>query len=78
AYIGWMAITWLHWPLVPVILLVLAGSALLGLALERLAVRPFARAGSTILLLTTIAAGLIIDNAAQVIWGPQTQALPNP
>jgi len=78
AFIGWMAITWLHWPLVPVILLVLAGSALLGLALERLAVRPFARAGSTILLLTTIAAGLIIDNAAQVIWGPQTQALPNP
>jgi len=41
-------------------------------------VRPFAQAGSTILLLTTIAVGLILDNAAQLIWGPQTQALPNP
>jgi len=78
AYIGWMAITWFGWPLLPAIGLVLAGSALLGLLLERFAVRPFAQAGSTILLLTTIAAGLILDNAAQVIWGPQTQALRNP
>ena len=78
AYIGWMAITWWGWPLFPAIALVLAGSALLGLLLERVAVRPFARQGSTILLLTTIAAGLILDNAAQVIWGPQTQALRNP
>lgn len=78
AYIGWMAIAWLHWPLVPAILLVLAGSAAIGLLVERAAVRPFARAGSTILLLTTIAVGLIMDNAAQIIWGPQTQALRSP
>ncbi|WP_043714000.1 ABC transporter permease [Symbiobacterium thermophilum] len=78
AFVGWMAVTWLGLPLLPTLLLVLVASALLGLAVERVAIRPFAGSGRTVLLLTTIAAGLVLEQAAQLIWGPETKAFHTP
>src|SRR5882757_9460284 len=44
AYIGWSSATWLHTPLPVTIAIVLAGSALLGVAIERVGLRPLAGA----------------------------------
>lgn len=78
AFVGWMAVTWLNWPLLPTILLVLAASALVGIAVERVAVRPFSQSGRTVLLLSTIAVALVLDQGAQLLWGPETKAFHSP
>jgi len=78
AFVGWMAVTWFGLPLLPALVVVLAASALLGLLVERVAIRPFGGAGRTVLLLSTIAAGLILEQAAQLIWGPETKAFHTP
>ncbi|MEW8978068.1 MAG: ABC transporter permease [Symbiobacterium sp.] len=78
AFVGWMAVTWFGLPLLPTLGLVLAASALLGLLVERVAIRPYTGSGRTVLLLTTIAAGLILEQAAQLIWGPETKAFHAP
>lgn len=78
AYVGWMAIARFHLPLVPAFALVVVVSALLGIALERIAIRPFSKTGRTVLLLSTIAVALIIDQSAQLIWGPETKAFHSP
>lgn len=78
AFVGWMAVTWLGLPLLPTFLIVVAASALLGVLIERIAIRPFGRTGRTVLLLSTIAVGLILDQAAQLVWGPETKAFHSP
>src|ERR1700734_3225736 len=45
AYIGGTCITYLHTPLAVTMLIVLAGCALLGIAIERIGLRPLAGAG---------------------------------
>jgi branched-chain amino acid transport system permease protein len=61
-------------PAMAAIPIVLGALAILGIALERVAVRPLARhragsAGSLAWILTTLGFGLILQNTATVAWG---------
>lgn len=60
---------------VPVTLLLCAG---LGLAVERWAVRPFARDGSNAWLLSTIALGIIAENLAMLTFGKEVRGYSSP
>src|ERR1700751_6300828 len=57
------AVTW-HWPPVLAILFALALCAVWGVAVERIAVRPFVRRGSNAWLMATVALGIILVNVA--------------
>lgn len=74
AYVGWIAVTQLHLPLPVALVLVPLATALLGVVVERVAVRPFSRSGRTVLLLSTIAVAMVLDQGAQLLFGPETKA----
>jgi branched-chain amino acid transport system permease protein len=78
AYIGWTCVTYLHTPLPATMLIVLAGGALLGIAIERVGLRPLANAPRIAPLLATIGIGLVLDQALQLIYTPDPRALPDP
>jgi branched-chain amino acid transport system permease protein len=59
------------WPFVPAALAALALCALYGVIVERLAVRPFARRGSSAWLMATVALGIIADNAVLFTFGKE-------
>ena len=59
------------WPFVPAALAALALCALYGVVVERLAVRPFARRGSSAWLMATVALGIIADNAVLFTFGKE-------
>jgi branched-chain amino acid transport system permease protein len=65
-----LAVT-LGWPFVPAALAALALCALYGVVVERLAVRPFARRGSSAWLMATVALGIIADNAVLFTFGKE-------
>ena len=60
--------------LIFIFLLIFLGG--LGIILERVAVRPVAKAGLSFVL-TTMGFGMIIENAAVVIWGNYAQPFPS-
>jgi branched-chain amino acid transport system permease protein len=78
AYIGWTCVTYLHTPLPVTMLIVLAGCALLGIAIERIGLRPLAGAARIAPLLATIGIGLVLDQLLQLIFTPDPRALPDP
>jgi branched-chain amino acid transport system permease protein len=62
------------WPLaVPAAVALLAG---FGVALERFAVRPFLRRGSMGWVMSTLAVGIIVENAALLVFGKSPRGLP--
>ncbi len=63
------------WLAVP---LVLVACALLGMLIERVVVRPFARDGSVSWLLSTIALGIIAENLVRLTFGKESRSLPSP
>jgi len=65
------------WPLAVAVLGALAASAAFGLLVERVAVRPFFRAGSPVWLLSTIALGIIAENVAMLTFGRDARAFPS-
>jgi branched-chain amino acid transport system permease protein len=65
------------WPLAVALLATLAASAVFGLLVERVAVRPFFRAGSPVWLLSTIALGIIAENVAMLTFGRDARAFPS-
>ena len=65
------------WPLAVAILAALLGAAAFGLVVERVAVRPFFRAGSPVWLLSTIALGIIVENVAMLAFGRDARAFPS-
>ena len=65
------------WPFAPTVAVTLLALALLGVFVERVAVRPFLRAGSIAWLLSTIALGIIAENAAMLLFGKDTRAFPS-
>lgn len=76
SYAGWVAVSLLGWPLWAAIPAAAAAGAVLGLALERLAVRPFQKSPHVASLLATIGAGMIIDNLAEAIFSPNPKSFP--
>ena len=59
------------------IVVTLVVSALFGLLIERFAVRPFARDGSIAWLLSTIAAGIILENVVMLTFGKEARRYPS-
>jgi branched-chain amino acid transport system permease protein len=56
-----------------------AVGAALGVLLERIAIRPALRTGSTVSwILATVALGIVARNAAERLWGTDDQAFPAP
>lgn len=78
AYVGWLLVTKFHLPLAAAIPASMAASALLGVIIERFAVRPFEKSARIAPLLATVGVGLILDQVAQLVYGPFTQAFSHP
>ena len=75
AYALYVGLGWPFWIALPVTLVALA---LLGVIVERIAVRPFLKARSIAWLLATIAVGIIGENLAMILFGKDARAFPSP
>ena len=78
AYVGWICITQLHWPFLLTVPTVLIVSAVLGVAIERLALRPLHGSSRIAPLLATIGLSLVLDQIVQLVFTPNPRALPSP
>ena len=78
AVVAYGAFVGLGWPFWPSVLATLVALALYGVVIERVAVRPFFRAASPAWLLSTIACGIIAENAAMLLFGKDARAFPSP
>jgi branched-chain amino acid transport system permease protein len=76
AYLGWLMLTVVHAPLWAALPAAVAGSALIGLLVERFAVRPFGNSARVAPLLATLGAGMILDGAAERLFSPNPQPFP--
>jgi branched-chain amino acid transport system permease protein len=77
AYIGWTAITYLHTPLPATMLIVFAACALVGMAIERLGLRPLQGRARIAPLLATIGISFVLDQLVQLVFSPQPRAVPS-
>ncbi|MFH1059454.1 MAG: branched-chain amino acid ABC transporter permease [Pseudomonadota bacterium] len=64
-------------PLPLAFLLTVAGAALIGAALERLAIRPAQSREITVLIFITVAASVLMRGVFKEIWGKQALAVPS-
>ena len=67
--------TTLGWPIGLAIVFALALCALWGVLIERVAVRPFVRAGSNAWLMSTIALGIILEHTVMFTFGKEPHSL---
>ena len=74
AYALYVGLGWPFWVALPITLVALA---LLGVIVERVAVRPFLQARSIAWLLATIAVGIIGENVAMLLFGKDARAFPS-
>lgn len=79
AFFGLTLYATLNLPFPVAMLLAMLGAALLGLAMERLILRPMARrrARDINLLLATIALAIILRNGSLLVWGAESQRFPS-
>ena len=66
----------LGWPLPLAIAMALLGSALWGLIVEQVAVRPFVRRGSNAWLMATVALGILLENVVLFTFGKDPRGMP--
>ncbi len=66
----------LGWPFIPAALLALMLCAAYGIVVELVAVRPFARRGSSAWLMATVALGIVADNTVLFTWGKEPRGFP--
>jgi len=67
----------LGWPLSLGIVLALALCAVWGIAVERIAVRPFVRRDSNSWLMATVALGIVLENAILFTFGKDPRGMPS-
>jgi branched-chain amino acid transport system permease protein len=77
AVVAWGVHVGAGWPLAAAVVAALAACGAFGILVERLAVRPFFRAGSPLWLLSTIALGIILENVALLTFGKDARAFPS-
>ncbi|AJC16210.1 branched-chain amino acid ABC transporter permease [Pandoraea sputorum] len=68
----------LGWPMPLAVAAALALCAIYGLVVERLAVQPFVRRGSSAWLMATVALGIVLDNLVMLTFGTEPRSLPSP
>ncbi|KVM67100.1 MULTISPECIES: ABC transporter permease [Burkholderia] len=78
AFIGWLCLSRLGLPLPLALLAVVFGCAALGLAIERIGLRPLRNSARIAPLLATIGISFILDQGAQLIFGADPRAVPTP
>jgi branched-chain amino acid transport system permease protein len=78
AVVAWTLVVALGWSLALGLAVTLGALAVFGALVERVAVRPFFRTSSPAWLLSTIACGIIVENAAQLLFGKDARAFPSP
>jgi branched-chain amino acid transport system permease protein len=66
------------WAWLPSVIVSLAALAVLGVVVERVAVRPFLASASIAWLLSTIAVGIMAENLAMLLFGKDARAFPSP
>lgn len=66
----------LHLPLLAAICAAVAGTTVIGIVFERLAIRPLKNATPLSLIIITIGASILIRGVVMLLWGKDTQALP--
>lgn len=69
-------LTFFNLPLVPAIILAILFSTSIGIAFERLAIRPLKNASPLSMVIITIGASILIRGIAMVVWGKDTHAVP--
>ncbi|MEF3063472.1 branched-chain amino acid ABC transporter permease [Pandoraea apista] len=67
----------LGWPMPLAIVAALVLCAVYGLVVERLAVQPFVRRGSSAWLMATVALGIVLDNVVMLSFGTEPRSLPS-
>ena len=77
AYVGLVCITYLNTPLPLTMLIVILSCALLGIAIERVGLRPLQGRARIAPLLATIGISLVLDQLVQLIFSAQPRALPS-
>lgn len=60
------------------VFLAMAGTALLGIAVNRIAFRPLRDASHLVILVATFAIGIILENGALLLWGSSSYTTPTP
>ncbi|HRE29424.1 MAG TPA: branched-chain amino acid ABC transporter permease, partial [Anaerolineales bacterium] len=80
AYVGWVAITWLHWPFVVTLVAVALSCAAIGLVIERVGLRDLQGSARIAPLLSTIGLSFAFDQIVQLAFtaNPQSFASPLP
>lgn len=78
AYAGWTCATYLRTPLPVTMLIVAAACGVLGVVIERVALRPFAGSARIAPLLATIGVSFVLDQVLQLVFSPDPRALPSP
>jgi branched-chain amino acid transport system permease protein len=78
AYVGFEVVRHLYPSLLLALVVAMVATALLGAIVEVLAFRFLRDAPHVTSLLVTIGISIILVNTAQVVWGPEVQALPQP
>src|SRR5690606_31258778 len=74
AFLAHYLILYLGMPWWAAMLLSMAGTGLVGVSIERFAYRPLRQAPRASLFITAIAVSLFLQNAANVVFGAQSQA----
>src|SRR5690606_17800492 len=77
AMAGWWLIAEMGLPFPAALAGVVVLTAVLGLLIERLALRPLVNAPPIAPLLSTVAIGLILDRASELIFSPETRRFPS-
>jgi branched-chain amino acid transport system permease protein len=75
--VGWWFVAVLGWPLWATLLGTIAITALLGLIVEFVCVRPFSSAPPIATLLSTLAAAFVLDYSSQLIFSTNTRRFPS-
>jgi branched-chain amino acid transport system permease protein len=76
AYVGWLCVAYLGTPLPVTLLAVVIGCALLGMAIERVGIRPLKDSPRIAPLLATIGIALVLDQVFQLLFTPDPRGLP--
>jgi branched-chain amino acid transport system permease protein len=76
AYIGFLASTGLKLPFLPTLLIAMAGSAVLGILIEKVAYKPLRKSPKLSLLITAVGISLLLENVVRVFYSPNYQSYP--
>ena len=76
AYMGWLMVSEFQMPYLPAMVMVLIGSALVGMLVERIAYRPLIKSPPFTVILATLAIGLLITNVIRLIFQDTPRNIP--